>query len=130
MSDTPTSSVDVTAELASVGLQQLTLTRDAAMRIIGRELNTPAKSQTELPEWILTEITKAGCVGLPPFWDTLREHLAGRTAYLISIAQFGKGVTGGSLAAFLGIELELFALEGWPLLCPIDLQATGDTENV
>lgn len=113
----------VPAELAQEGIRQLTRARSVTMGSIAGELHailpaviaaSASNSTPEgIPDWAAIAFAEASMPGGGTCWRTVREHLARRTARLISSTPLGEGVTGGSLAGFL--ELDLFALsyEGW-----------------
>lgn len=129
-----------TSELAQEGILQLTQTRNAAMRIIAGELATLLPSigkmkdrgttPEDLPQWLVSAYTEAGVLDGSLCPDILREHLSKRTAHLVRIAQLGEGVTGESLARFLGLDLHSLANDGWTTLGLSDEASTGDILNV
>lgn len=113
-------------ELIQTGLQQVTQARDAAMVVISNELQALLPAVTKaiadnsepegIPEWAAEAFTAAGMKKGRTCWKTLQEHLARRTAELISATPLAEQVTGGSLAGFLGLDLYALAADGWPLV--------------
>lgn len=114
---------NLTPELIKVGLQQLTQARAASMAVVSDELkkSLPAwqasketgKAAQDVPEWVQTMDREASMPDGSTCWKTVQTHIARRTAQHLSAATMSEQVTGKSLASFLDIDLEAFALEGW-----------------
>lgn len=113
-------------KLAHTGLQELTQARDAAMLSIAHELKSllPAMASAiasnmdpeGVPAWAEEAFTAAGMKEGRTCWKTLHEHLTRRTAELVGETFLASGVTGKSLAAFLGFDLQTLAADGWSLV--------------
>lgn len=110
-------------ELIQAGLMQLTEARSAAMGGIASELQgilaaTIAARDTDkapqgVPEWAASTFAEANAAGSANGWKTVRAALARRTADLIARTVLAEGITGGSLAGFLGLDLYALSYEAW-----------------
>lgn len=120
----------VPAELAQEGIRQLTQARSAAMGSIAGELQAilPAiiaaratnRAPEGIPEWAASAFAEASTPGDVTGWRAVREHLARRTAHIISSTPLAERVTGASLAGFLELDLFAFSYEGWA-----DIESVG-----
>lgn len=110
-------------ELIQAGLMQLTEARSAVMGGIASELQgiLPAaiaargtdRAPEGAPEWAASAFAEARAASPASSWKTVRAALAQRTADLIASTDLTEGITGGSLAGFLGLDLFTFCYEAW-----------------
>lgn len=113
----------IPAELAQEGIRQLTEARSAAMGSIAGELQTilPAAIAARdtnsvpegIPEWAASAFAEARTACGSNGWKTVRVALARRTADLIARTFLADGITGESMAGFLGLDLFAFSYEAW-----------------
>ncbi len=125
--DTVATNNSIPAELTRVGRQHLTDARSVAMSKVAEELRALQPLMVSggsvpegTPAWAATAFVAAGMKDGWPCWNTLRKHLAKRTANLIADSQLAEQITGESLARFLGLDLYSMAYEGWA-----EIEATG-----